>query len=171
MILTKGDLIRYLEADKIANGFKSKRPRLLGDEIWRFLLALRKIAGGGRLYWHIIYHIWSLLLGYSIPINVVGEGLRLFHRGTIVISRFAKIGKYASIHVDVNIGQNKSRDETPIIGDNCFISPGAKLFGKIVIGNNVTIGANSVVNKSFIENNITVAGIPARIIKHKQVII
>lgn len=42
MILTQDDLIRYLEADKTANSFKSKRPRILGDEIWRFLISLRK---------------------------------------------------------------------------------------------------------------------------------
>ncbi|MDE5757613.1 MAG: hypothetical protein K2H85_03260 [Allobaculum sp.] len=172
---------RYLESDKIANNFNSARPRLFGDEIWKFLRALRKLEYYSnvncffgrylRIYWHIKYHFWSLILDYSIPINVIDEGLRLFHRGTIIVSRFAKIGKFASIHACVNIGQNKFRDETPIIGDYCMISPGAKLFGKITIGSNVTIGTNSVVNKSFTENNITIAGIPAKIIRTKQVVI
>lgn len=97
--------------------------------------------------------------------------LRLFHRGTIIISAFAKIGKYAAIHADVNIGQNKSKEETPVIGNYCLISPGVKIFGKIEIGDSVTVGANSVVNKSFPEDNITIAGIPAKIIKQDQVII
>lgn len=43
--------------------------------------------------------------------------------------------------------------------------PGAKLFGGITIGNGVMIGAGSVVNKSFTENNITIVGVPARKIK------
>lgn len=51
----------------------------------------------------------------------------------------------------------------PVIGDNCYIGPGAKLFGDIRIGNNVAIGANSVVNKSF-EDNVTIAGVPAKIV-------
>ena len=37
----------------------------------------------------------------------------------------------------------------PIIGDNVYIAPGAKLFGKIKIGNNVKIGANAVVYKDI----------------------
>lgn len=175
MIQNKEDLRRYLEADKRANLFTTKRPRIFGDEIWRFLIAFRKFeyytntcnslwGGWLRNYWHLKYHFYSILLGYSIPINVIDEGLRLFHRGTIIISRFAKIGKNAQIHCCVNIGQNKSREETPVIGDNCFIGPGAKLFGKIQLGNNIVIGANAVVNKSFTEDNVTIAGVPAKII-------
>lgn len=179
MILSKNDLERYLRLDKIANDFSSERPRLFGDEIWKFLRALRKfeyysnvncfLGSFFRFYWKIKYHFLSIILGYTIPINVVDEGLRLYHRGTIIISRFAKIGKFASIHADVNIGQNKHRDETPTIGDYCIISPGAKLFGGITIGNRVTIGANSVVNKSFTDDDITIAGVPAKIISNNQV--
>jgi len=33
------------------------------------------------------------------------------------------------------------------------------------LGNNVQIGANAVVNKSFDEDNIVLAGVPARIVK------
>lgn len=104
-------------------------------------------------------------MGFTIPINVIEEGLCIFHYGTIIVSNYAKIGKFCSIHAGVNIGQNWNKEETPTIGNHCFICPGAKLFGKIVIGNHVTIGANAVVNKSFEEDNITIAGIPAKIVK------
>jgi len=40
-----------------------------------------------------------------------------------------------------------------------------KIFGPIKLGNNVIIGANAVVNKSFKEDNIVLAGIPAKIVK------
>ena len=60
-------------------------------------------------------------------------------------------------------GYNKHQT---LIGDNCFIGPGAKLFGKINIGDNVAIGANSVVNKNF-PDNVTIAGIPAKIVSKK----
>ena len=36
------------------------------------------------------------------------------------------------------------------------------MFGKIKIGDNTAIGANSVVNKSFEEGNCTIAGVPAK---------
>ena len=60
----------------------------------------------------------------------------------------------------------EKEEEAPIIGDNCFIGPGAKLFGKIKIGDNVAIGANSVVNKSF-QDNVTIAGVPARVVNNR----
>ena len=51
----------------------------------------------------------------------------------------------------------------PTVGDNVYIGPGAKMFGKIVIGNNVAIGANAVVTRDVPENAVVV-GIPARVI-------
>mgnify|MGYP000044239083 FL=1 len=56
-------------------------------------------------------------------------------------------------------------DETPSIGDNCFIGAGAKIFGKITIGDNVAIGVNAVVNKD-VESNVAVAGVPAKVINN-----
>ena len=41
------------------------------------------------------------------------------------------------------------------------------MFGNIKIGNNVAIGANAVVNKSFEENGITIAGVPAKKVSDK----
>ena len=54
-----------------------------------------------------------------------------------------------------------------IIGDNCYISPGAIIFGGITIGKNSVIAANSVVNKSFGNEGVTIGGIPANIISEK----
>lgn len=70
------------------------------------------------------------------------------------------------IQAGVNIGVNNGG--VPTIGDNVYIGPGAKLFGAIEIANDVAIGANAVVTKSFTESNITIAGIPAKIIKHQK---
>ena len=55
----------------------------------------------------------------------------------------------------------------PVIGDNVYIGPGAKIFGDITIGNNVSIGANAVVNRSF-PDNVIIAGVPAKVIKNKE---
>ena len=65
------------------------------------------------------------------------------------------------------IGKNIGRDNSsPTIGNGVWVAPGARVIGNIKIGNNVVIGANSVVNKSF-PSNVTVAGIPAKIINKK----
>ena len=52
MIRTKEDLRLYLQKDKEALEITRKRPRILGDEIWKFQIALRKHeyyknSGGG----------------------------------------------------------------------------------------------------------------------------
>ena len=54
------------------------------------------------------------------------------------------------------------------MGDNVYIAKGAIVFGGITIGNNVTIGANAVVNKP-VPDNAVIAGIPAKIIKIKEI--
>lgn len=91
--------------------------------------------------------------------------MRINHYGLIVVNPEARVGKFCDIHQGVNIGQNVEPGSVPIIGDNCYIGPGVKLFGRIHIGNSIVIGANSVVNKSFEENDITIAGIPAKKVK------
>ena len=103
---------------------------------------------------------------WTIPINVFGKGLAIVHVGTIVVSPKVKIGANCRIHVCVNIGDAiaKGQDGAPILGNNVYIGPGAKLFGPIEIGDNTAIGANAVVNASFISGNCTIAGVPAKII-------
>jgi serine O-acetyltransferase len=82
---------------------------------------------------------------------------------TIAISSLARIGKSFRLNDCVNIGLKDGKSQ--IIGDNVYIGPGAKLFGLITIGDNINIGTNAVVNRCF-PANVTVAGVPAKIIKH-----
>lgn len=90
----------------------------------------------------------------------IGEGTRFGYGGIgLVIHKKAKVGENCVISQNVTIG---SRGPLPVIGDNVFIGPGAKLLtGKI--GSNVVIGANAVVTKD-IPDNCVVAGVPAKII-------
>jgi len=102
-------------------------------------------------------------LGFDIPINTFGPGLKINHFGLIVVNGNARIGAFCDIHQGVNIGQHGINiDDVPTIGDNVWIGPGAKIFGKITIASRCAIGANAVVNRSFNEENISIAGIPAK---------
>ena len=85
--------------------------------------------------------------------------------GSIVISNGAKIGSNLRINVGVVIGENKGIENAPTIGNHVIIEPGSKIFGKIEIADGIHIGANAVVNKSFLESGIVIAGVPARKIK------
>jgi serine O-acetyltransferase len=112
--------------------------------------------------YHIYFKLISVHLGFTIPANVFDYGLNIIHWGNIVVSGGAKIGKNCRIHSGVNIGEKNGFHS---IGCNVYIGPGAKIFGPIKIGNNVKIGANAVVTKSF-QDNVVIAGIPAKIIKY-----
>lgn len=117
------------------------------------------------LYYYYRYKQLAIKCGFTIFKNCIGPGLFLPHYGGIIINKRAKIGKNCTIHSFVNIGENYGG--VPTIGDNCFIGPGVKIFGDITIGNNVSIGANAVVNRSFPDNCI-IAGIPAKIVRIKE---
>lgn len=65
----------------------------------------------------------------------------------IVVCPQAKLGKNVRIFHQVTIGNDyKDINNAPVIGNDVTIFPGAKIFGKISIGDNSIIGANAVVN-------------------------
>lgn len=49
-----------------------------------------------------------------------------------------------------------------------YIEPGVEMYGGIKLGNNIYIGVNAVVNKSFEQNDCVLAGVPAKIIRDKN---
>lgn len=176
MITCKKDYYYYLEADRVALGRKKTIKSFLFDDIWRFQRLLRRVeylqntsASTPELFWKkLLLNRLSLKLGFTIPINCFGAGLSIAHYGTIVVNGKARIGANCRLHVCTNIGTLAGHSGlSPTIGDNCYIGPGAKIFGGVTIGNNVAIAANAVVNKSFHEDNITIGGVPARIISRK----
>ena len=176
MIQSKADYSYYLEADRQALGRKASRPKLLGDEIWKFQRALRRLEYLkncrrdvlGKLQAAIAafrLHQLSLKCGFTISCNSFGPGLAIVHRGTIVVNSKTRIGAWCRIHACVNIGSvGGDADAVPVIGDRVYIGPGAKIYGKITISDGVAIGANAVVNRSIEEADVTVAGVPAKII-------
>lgn len=180
MIKSKGDYEFYLEADRIALSRKGKKPKHFDyDYIWEFQRLLRKVEYyqncKNSLFWKPYlfylkrkYYLLSTKLGFTIPLNVFGPGLSIAHRGTIVINNATKIGANCRLHACVNIGTKAGYDNmAPKIGDNVYIGPGVKIFGNIEIADGIAIGANAVVNRSFIEPNITIAGVPAKKINDK----
>ncbi len=185
MITSKKEYKQYIKADQKARGIddslKEKLKQLIyTDPTWRFQKKLRKVEYYQNckkgfinkiIYFILLYQFkkYSIKLGFSIPPNAFGPGLAIPHYGTIVINSKAKIGKNCRIHVCVNIGAAGGHPEAPQIGDNVYIGPGTKIYGNIKIGNNIAIGANSTVNKSFEENNVMIAGSPAKIIKEIDV--
>lgn len=105
----------------------------------------------------------SWKLGFQFCENVFGAGVNIYAYGTIIINPGARIGKNCTIYPGVTVG-GRAYDGCPTIGDNVFIGLGAKVLGKVNVGNNVIIAPNAVVVKDVPDNAI-VAGVPAKIIK------
>ncbi len=176
MISSRAEYKYYLKRDLAAYGFSKLTPYIyFRVDCLRFQRRLRKI----EYLWNVhrknrLFQLYRLLLewknhrlatrlGLTIPKNVFGPGLCIVHHGTIVVSPAARIGENCRIHPSTSIGEFHG---APQIGNNVYIGPGAKLFGDIRIGDNVAVGANAVVNKSF-TGNVTLGGIPAKVISEK----
>lgn len=130
-------------------------------------------VSGLRTILKLLCFLWQKaiesLTGAEIPNRAsIGGGLLLNHTNGIVIHIDAVIGKNCNIgqQVTIGIGGRGANRGTPIIGDRVFIGPGAKIFGKITIGNDVAIGANAVVNCDLPDNSVAV-GVPAKIVSYK----
>lgn len=95
------------------------------------------------------------------------DNIKLYHPfGTIINAR--QIGNNLSIRNNITIGnKNDSNLNTPVIGNNVNIGANSVIIGAIKIGNNVTIGAGSVINKDVPDNAIVV-GNPFRIIGYNK---
>ena len=83
-----------------------------------------------------------------------------------MIGETAEIGDFVTLFQGVTLGgTGKERGKRhPTVGNHVVVGAGAKILGAIRIGDNVKIGANSVVLKS-VPPHSTVIGVPARIIK------
>jgi serine O-acetyltransferase len=110
------------------------------------------------------------LTGIDIhPAAVVGEGLFIDHGIGIVIGETAEIGRNVTIYQGATLGGTgkDTGKRHPTIGNDVIISAGAKILGPFRIGDNVKVGAGSVVLKE-VPPNCTVVGIPGRIVNREQ---
>ncbi|MFL0194459.1 serine O-acetyltransferase EpsC [Clostridium sp. WILCCON 0269] len=113
-----------------------------------------------------ISQVSRALTGIEIhPGAQIGKGLFIDHGMGVVIGETAEVGDNVTLYHGVTLGGTgkDTGKRHPTVGNNVFIGSGAKLLGPIVIGDNVKIGANSVVLKD-VPSNCTAVGIPARTI-------
>lgn len=185
MIQTRKELKEYLKYEK------PLYPNSLVDILtkdqrvynWKYIRYLRKCEyfyNNRRCsFLHKLLYLWhrrrknrlGSKIGIEIWENSFGKGLVIHHNGSIVINRDCRIGKNCELHGDNCMGNNGEGSDCPVLGDNVKVGVGAKVIGKIKIADEIKIGANAVVNRSFLEPGGTIVGIPARKVeKYREVV-
>lgn len=123
-----------------------------------------------KLYFlaRLISQIMRFLTGIEIhPGAQIGKGLFIDHGMGIVIGSTAVIGEYCIMFHGVTLGGTSKRTgkRHPTIGHHVFIGTSATLLGNITVGDNVNIGAETVIIDHDVPSNTTVVGAPGRIVK------
>lgn len=114
----------------------------------------------------LISHLARALTGVEIhPGATIGSGVFIDHGMGVVIGETAIIGDLSLIYQGVTLGGTgkETGKRHPTLGTGVIIGAGAKVLGNIQIGNNVRIGAGSVVLRE-VPSDCTVVGVPGRIV-------
>lgn len=105
------------------------------------------------------------------PDAVIGKGLRFVHPTSIVIGMHVVAGDNLSLYQNTTLGGGRKGDvnkgNQPVLGDNVTIFANSLVLGKICIGNNVIVGANSLLLESVPDGSVCV-GSPAKVIKNNS---
>ena len=141
-----------------------------------FWMRLANHLRGKSLIWRpgyflcrAILHRCSLKYGISIPYNTrIQPGLHISHYVGIVVDDQVIIGHDCNINHEVTIGVKYGgrNPGVPVIGDRVYLGPGCKVIGGISLGNDVAVGANSVVVESVPDSGVA-AGVPAKVLSFK----
>ena len=167
-------IIENIRKDLTRNGLRGGLfLNFLKDRRARFIILLRIVTSIYQKnpftfrFINLYYSRFQRSLCNEIPASIkLGCPVYFPHPFGIIMHPNTVIGNNCSILQQVTIGNNsrKNPDSVAVIGDDVVISAGVKIIGPVTIGNNVNIGANAVVTKSF-EANVIIVGVPAKILK------
>jgi serine O-acetyltransferase len=140
---------------------------------FRYALLLRFYAYARSALWcqlgvrqFTVLLLWRYTLRYGIDISRdarIGSGFYIGHFGGIFVPGDAVIGDNCNLSHDVTLAQVNRGEKAgcPVIGNNVYIAAGAKIVGRVKIGDFAAVGANAVVVND-VAAHTSVGGIPAR---------
>lgn len=125
--------------------------------------------GHCRSFWKILLKLCSFKFGYQIPPETkIGRGFRLLHFGNVVVNPETIIGKNFNLAQGTLIGGAQGKNAGyPIIGDNVVMGANSIVIGGVKIGNNVLIAPGAFINFDVPDNSIVI-GNPGKIISREK---
>ncbi len=118
----------------------------------------------------VISQISRFLTGIEIhPGATIGRRFFIDHGAGVVIGETTEIGDDCLLYQGVTLGGtgNEKGKRHPTLGDRVVVGTGAKVLGSILIGDDVKIGAGSVVVHP-VPDASTVVGIPGRVVRTRR---
>lgn len=120
-----------------------------------------------------LYPLFKMLLlrarhkyGFAIPeYTLILPGLFLNRFGGFYIAGDSAIGSNVNITHGVLLGYTNRGEKrgSPNVGHRVFLGSGAKIIGRITVGNDASVGANAVVTKDVPDGGV-VGGVPAKLL-------
>src|ERR1700674_3137651 len=127
-----------------------------------------KLYGAGiPLLPRVISQVSRFLTGIEIhPGATIGRRFFIDHGMGVVIGETTEIGDDVLLYQGVTLGGtgNETGKRHPTLGNRVVVGTGAKVLGNIRIGDNVRVGAGSVVVHS-VPDHSTVVGVPGRVVR------
>jgi serine O-acetyltransferase len=147
----------YLDAFLFYKGFHALESYRVAHWLWR--------EGREAMALFLQSRISQLFAVDVHPAAKIGRGIMFDHATGIVIGETAVVDDDVSIMQDVTLGGTgkESGDRHPKIRRGVLLSLGAKILGKIEVGEYSRVGAGSVVLKS-VPAGCTAVGVPAKLI-------
>jgi serine O-acetyltransferase len=149
-------------------GFRAVAVHRFG--VWRMKIGRKILRAPFSVLYRSLFRYVRNHYGIELPYTVeLGRRVIVEHCGAIVIHGYSKIGDDCVIRQGVTIGARRvdRASEAPELGAGVDVGAGAKILGKVRIGDGAEIGANAVVLNDL-PSKVIAVGIPARIISVKE---
>ena len=142
---------------RLGHALYSWAPTGVPDRLLRFI---------GRIVHWMLNRVVEAVTGISITSRArIGPGLYIGHFGGITLGEVT-MGANCNISQGITLGKSGRAGDVgaPTFGDRVWIGPGAVVVGRISVGDDVLIGANTVVTRSL-PARVSALGSPMRVVE------
>jgi serine O-acetyltransferase len=146
-------------------GFRAVAVHRFGN--WRMEIPSKLARAPFSVLYRAMFRYVRNHYGIELPYSAkLGRRVVIEHQGDIVIHGSCTIGDGCVIRQGVTLGNRHMNRpfDAPQLGNDVNVGAGAKILGKVTVGEHANVGANAVVCKD-VPAFATVTGIPARVME------